>query len=154
MEKATQRLNLLFLDNEPLLAKDTGLRLSVSKTKPEVDSTTNPTVADKKRNSSRGNHREPSSSVTVDNQTVTPDKVDVLQTRPNHGRNKEDSDEYDERTAFQSGLEASPPLVAQSFCPAAAIMKLPYKYMRGTTAEIIGRRFFDKGQFWAREWDL
>ncbi|KAI7977964.1 hypothetical protein EIK77_009504 [Talaromyces pinophilus] len=148
MEKATQRLNLLFLNNEPLLAKDTGLRLAVPKTKLEVDSTTNPTVADKKKNLPHGHHPELSASAAVDNQIVAP------QIRLDHGKNKEDGDEFDERTAFQSGLEASSSLVAQSFCPAAAIVKLPYKYMRGTTAEIIGRRFFDKGQFWAREWDL
>lgn len=154
MEKATQRLDLLFLNNEPLLAKDTGLRLPVSKTKPEADSTTSPSVADKKKNLPHGNHPELSSSMAVDNQTVAPDKVVVLQTRSNYVKSKEEDDEFDERTAFQSGLEASPSLVAQSFCPAAAIMKLPYKYMRGTTAEMIGRRFFDKNQFWAREWDL
>lgn len=146
MEKATQRLNLLFLNNQPLLAKDTGLRLPVPKTKPEVDSTTNPTVDDKKKNLPHGRHPELSASAAVDNQIVAP--------QISHGKNKVDGDELVEGTAFQSDLEASSSLVAQSFCPAAAIMKLPYKYMRGTTAEIIGRRFFDKGQFWAREWDL
>lgn len=153
MEKATQRLNLLFLNNELLLAKDTGLRLPVSKTKPGVDSTANPTV-DKKKNLPHGHHPDLPTSAAVDNQIVAPNKVDAPQIRLNHGKNKEGGDEFDERTAFQSGLEASSSLVAESFCPAAAIMKLPYKYMRGTTAEIIGRRFFDKGQFWAREWDL
>ena len=67
---------------------------------------------------------------------------------------RKDSHDFDERTAFQSGIEASPSMLAQSFCPAAAIMKLPYKYMRGTTAQMIGSRFFDAGRFWAREWDL
>lgn len=151
MEKATQRLNLLFLNNEPLLEKDTGLRLPVMKTKPEI--LTNRTVANESRILSHGHHPEPSASAVFNNQIVAPDNIDALQTRLNDGRNRE-SDGYDERVAFQSGLEASPSVVAQSFCPAAAIMKLPYKYMRGTTAEIIGRSFFDKGQFWAREWEL
>jgi hypothetical protein len=154
MEKATQRLNLLFLNNEPLLEKDTGLRLPVSQTEPEVLPPTNQTATNKKRNLPHGSNPELSSSVAVDNQIVAPNKVGVHQTRLNHGKDKEDGVEFDERTAFQSGLEASPSLLAQSFCPAAAIVKLPYKYMRGTTAERIGRRFFDKAQFWAREWDL
>lgn len=149
MEKATQRLNLLFLNNEPLLEKDTGLRLPISKTKPK----TNPAVADKNTDLLHG-HPELSACAAVDNQIIAFNKVDTQQSRLVHGRNKGDGDEFDERTAFQSGLEASPSLVTQSFCPAAAILKLPYKYMRGTTAVMIGRRFFDKGQFWAREWDL
>lgn len=154
MEKATQRLNLLFLNNEPLLAKDTGLRLPVSKPKPEALSTTGQTVVDKKRHLPHGKHGDFSASVPVKNPTVAPNKVDESQTKFNHGKDKEDGDEPDERTAFESGIKASPSLVAQSFCPAAAIIKLPYKYMRGITAEIIGKRFFDRGQFWAREWDL
>lgn len=150
MDKATQRLNRLFLNNESLLEKDTGLRLSVSSAKPGVLYNNSPNVANKNRNLPHSHSPE----LPVDNHIVAPSEADALQIRLNHVNDNGGGDEFDERTAFQSGLEASPFLVAHSFCPAAAIMKLPYKYMRGTTAGVIARRFFDKGQFWAREWDL
>lgn len=142
MENATQRLNILFLNHQALLDKDTGLRLPVSQTKPVVLTTTDKIVTDEKKKPSHGD------------QIVASKTSEVLQTGLNHGRNEKDSHDFDERTAFQSGIEASPSMLAQSFCPAAAIMKLPYKYMRGTTAQMIGSRFFDAGRFWAREWDL
>ncbi|EEA27509.1 hypothetical protein TMatcc_004195 [Talaromyces marneffei ATCC 18224] len=154
MEKATQRLNLLFLNNESLLEEDTGLRLPISKTKSEDPSTPSQNVAHKKQHLYHGNSIQSSTSVAAKNLTVVPNKVGKPQTRLDHGMDKEDGNEFDERSAFESGIEASMTLVARSFCPAAGIIKLPYKYMHGLTAERIGKRFFDRGQFWAREWDL
>lgn len=40
------------------------------------------------------------------------------------------------------------------FCPALAISRFPYKYLRGIVSERVGNAFFDNGKFWARSWKL
>ncbi|KAH8692729.1 hypothetical protein BGW36DRAFT_302862 [Talaromyces proteolyticus] len=57
-------------------------------------------------------------------------------------------------SVFESGVEPSSSLITQSFCPAAAIAKLPYKYLHGEKSKTVGKRFFDQDQFWQRKWDL
>lgn len=134
MDKSRQRLNLLFSNKESLLEKDTGLRLPVSGTEKELDVSTNEGFA-----------------ITAITQALATTKVHG----PVDGENKEDGSEVDECRAFESGIIPPLSLVAQSFCPAVAIARLPYKYMRrDETSQAIGKHFFDQGGFWKRDWDL
>ncbi|KAF1344164.1 hypothetical protein BDV97DRAFT_403110 [Delphinella strobiligena] len=41
-----------------------------------------------------------------------------------------------------------------SFCPILAVAKFPYKYISKRFSEAVSDKFFNKGQFWNREWDL
>ncbi|KKK14207.1 hypothetical protein P175DRAFT_0515516 [Aspergillus ochraceoroseus IBT 24754] len=41
-----------------------------------------------------------------------------------------------------------------AFCPLLAISKFPYRHVRGDLMQQVASRFFDKGQFWERTWDL
>ncbi|OKL60357.1 hypothetical protein UA08_04098 [Talaromyces atroroseus] len=127
MDKPTQRLNLLFSNNEFLLKKDTGLHLPVPEPKLNLP----------------GN-------MTANSQTL----VEESSANLSRGKNKEHGGEPDECLAFETGIAPPSSLVAQAFCPAAAIAKLPYKYMRRETSGAISSRFFEKGAFWARDWEL
>lgn len=40
------------------------------------------------------------------------------------------------------------------FCPVVTISRYPYKYIHGGDADLIAKRFFDRGKFWERTWDL
>jgi hypothetical protein len=44
--------------------------------------------------------------------------------------------------------------LAASFCPAVAVSRYPYKYVRGELSQTIAHHFFDEGKFWNRVWDL
>lgn len=152
MDQATRRLNLLFLDKASLLAKDTGLRVPLST--PKADPTNGQSASIKKIDASLerskgilgetpANKNQESAARSEGSQTAMVQKEDNVR---------------DEMLSERSPFEASPvspaSLLAQSFCPAVAITKLPYKYMRGETARSIAHRFFDQGQFWSREWNL
>lgn len=41
-----------------------------------------------------------------------------------------------------------------TFCPILAMSRYPYHYIRGDLMQKVASRFFDRGQFWEREWDL
>ncbi|KAF2101219.1 hypothetical protein NA57DRAFT_18202, partial [Rhizodiscina lignyota] len=41
-----------------------------------------------------------------------------------------------------------------SFCPVLPLSKYCYKYIGHENSQPVAERFFDKGQFWQREWDL
>lgn len=40
------------------------------------------------------------------------------------------------------------------FCPAVAISRFPWKFLKGDVAERVGKSFFDGGKFWGRSWKL
>lgn len=42
----------------------------------------------------------------------------------------------------------------QSFTPILALSKFPYKFCNQSNSQDIASAFFDRGKFWAREWDL
>lgn len=41
-----------------------------------------------------------------------------------------------------------------SFCPILAVAKFPYKYISKRFSDAVSDKFFNKGQFWNRKWDL
>ncbi|KAL2860583.1 hypothetical protein BJX68DRAFT_261514 [Aspergillus pseudodeflectus] len=41
-----------------------------------------------------------------------------------------------------------------TFCPITALSRFPYHHIRGDLMQTVAGRFFDKGQFWGRTWDL
>ncbi|PKY08334.1 hypothetical protein P168DRAFT_314439 [Aspergillus campestris IBT 28561] len=40
------------------------------------------------------------------------------------------------------------------FCPLLALSKYPYKYLQGEMRDKVANRFFERGLFWKRQWDL
>lgn len=153
MDQATQRLNLLFLDNASLLAKDTGLRVPLST--PKADLTNGQRASIKKTDASLERSKRILGETPANKNQESAARSEGSQAAIVQ---KEDNNVKDEMLNERSPFETSPgspgSLLAQSFCPAVAITKLPYKYMRGETARSIAHRFFDQGQFWSREWNL
>lgn len=41
-----------------------------------------------------------------------------------------------------------------TFCPLLALSKYPYKYLQGEMSQKVANRFFERGLFWKRQWDL
>ncbi|KAL4906248.1 hypothetical protein BDW74DRAFT_177266 [Aspergillus multicolor] len=41
-----------------------------------------------------------------------------------------------------------------TFCPLVALSRFPYHHIRGDLMQKVAGKFFDKGRFWDREWDL
>ncbi|KAL4816264.1 hypothetical protein BDW67DRAFT_191164 [Aspergillus spinulosporus] len=41
-----------------------------------------------------------------------------------------------------------------TFCPMLAMSRFPYHHIRGDLMQKVASRFFDKGQFWDRKWDM
>ncbi|OCK75742.1 hypothetical protein K432DRAFT_408757 [Lepidopterella palustris CBS 459.81] len=54
-------------------------------------------------------------------------------------------------TTLTCGSLASP---LQSFSPILPVSKYPYKFVNQCDSQRIASRFFDRGKFWNREWDL
>ncbi|KAL4916315.1 hypothetical protein BDW62DRAFT_218806 [Aspergillus aurantiobrunneus] len=50
--------------------------------------------------------------------------------------------------------DAAPSPHDGTFCPMTAISRFPYHHIRGRLMQQVASRFFDKGQFWDRSWDL
>lgn len=42
----------------------------------------------------------------------------------------------------------------QPFCPLMAVARFPYRYIQGGLSQTVASRFFDRGKFWERSWDL
>ncbi|KAL2867067.1 uncharacterized protein BJX67DRAFT_381386 [Aspergillus lucknowensis] len=62
----------------------------------------------------------------------------------------------DKRTpavAFQ-GPNATPSPHDGTFCPFSAVSRFPYHHIRGDLMHRVASKYFDKGQFWDRTWDL
>ncbi|RDW86522.1 uncharacterized protein DSM5745_03164 [Aspergillus mulundensis] len=41
-----------------------------------------------------------------------------------------------------------------TFCPLVALSRFPYHHIRGELMQKVAGKFFDRGQFWDRQWDL
>lgn len=54
-------------------------------------------------------------------------------------------------TTLDRGHLGSP---THHYSPVVALSKYPYKWCDKTHAQDIASAFFDRGKFWAREWDL
>ncbi|KAI9371881.1 hypothetical protein BJX61DRAFT_481700 [Aspergillus egyptiacus] len=64
-----------------------------------------------------------------------------------------DNDKIAPSTAF-SPTDVPPSPHDGTFCPLAAISRFPYHHIRGDLKQRVASKFFDKGQFWERDWDL
>ncbi|KAL5339144.1 hypothetical protein BJX70DRAFT_397923 [Aspergillus crustosus] len=51
-------------------------------------------------------------------------------------------------------LDSPPSPHDGTFCPLTAVSKFPYHHIRGELMQKVAGKFFDKGQFFARRWDL
>lgn len=57
-------------------------------------------------------------------------------------------------------IQSEPPVTTPSipsdgtFCPLLALSKYPYKYLQGEIRDKVANRFFERGLFWKRQWDL
>lgn len=140
----SERLSLLFAQDLSLLEKNTGLRVPNE----ALNSAKEP-QADREIPAQDNCTGRPTLTMAAPASTNSP-LVD--QKRP---RDKEDGASFPSQFDwFDTGVEPPPDLIARAFCPAMAIAKLPYKYIRGEKSQAIGRSYFDQGQFWQRKWDL
>ncbi|CRG85892.1 hypothetical protein PISL3812_02895 [Talaromyces islandicus] len=139
----SERLSLLFAQDLSLLEKNTGLRVSN-----ETSNSAKGYQAGRETPAEGNCTGRPALNMAgpVSNNSTLAD-----QKRP---RTKEEDGSLSQYAMFDTGVQPPPALIAHAFCPAMAIAKLPYKYMRGEKSQAIGRCFFDQGQFWQREWDL
>jgi hypothetical protein len=61
----------------------------------------------------------------------------------------------DKSTLKDSPSDPAPPSPHDgTFCPITALSRFPYHHIRGDLMQTVAGRFFDKGQFWGRTWDL
>lgn len=146
----SERFSLLFAQDMSLLQKDTGLRVS--------NATSNSAKEDQP--GTEGPAEGPAEGNCTSRQTLSMaphgSNISPLADQKK-SKDKEDGDATSSLTQysfFDSGIQPPPDLIAHSFCPALAIARLPYKYMRGEKSQAIGRCFFDQGLFWQRKWDL
>ncbi|KAL2854813.1 hypothetical protein BJY01DRAFT_257605 [Aspergillus pseudoustus] len=60
------------------------------------------------------------------------------------------------KTAYEASLsDPAPPSPHDgTFCPITALSRFPYHHIRGELMQRVASKFFDKGQFWDRPWDL
>lgn len=126
---ATERLELLFAQDSAILQINTHLRPA-----PPALPIAEPTTADQTvipLSESSGN-RSAKLSVSVEEAKSTSPVLDAV-----HGP-------YDTAPSPHDG----------TFCPMTAISRFPYHHIRGDLMQRVASKFFDKGQFWDRPWDL
>jgi hypothetical protein len=143
----SERLSLLFAQDLSLLQKNTGLRVSNAE----------PTSTKEDQTGTEA----PAEGICTGRQTLNmaaPGSNNSPKADQKRPKDKEEGGDAisspTQYSMFDTGIQPPPALIAHSFCPALAIAKLPYKYMRGEKSQAIGRCFFDQGLFWQRKWDL
>lgn len=128
------RLNLLFAQDEALLRVNTRLRVTAP-SQPHVEK-----PIEKEKDSTE--------QQIPDEMIISCDKQAPVEASP------------DSTTRGQPGrptaIPSSPdPLEHDgSFCPLMGIAKYPYRFVKGQLSQTVASRFFDRGQFWTRCWDV
>jgi hypothetical protein len=56
--------------------------------------------------------------------------------------------------ALSHDREEPPTPLDGFFCPLMAMSRYPYKFVRKELSQTVASRFFDRGKFWQRVWDL
>lgn len=129
-------LKLLFGAEPSLLQVDTGLRSRVSDPVPDPVSDTQDAVVETVDTVVK----------TVENATVDVVENFVVDTSENT-IDKDDNEVVEKRAGDKSTLSGT-------FCPAIALSRFPYKFIRDNQSQSVASEFFDKGKFWERTWDL
>jgi hypothetical protein len=65
-----------------------------------------------------------------------------------------DNEMVDVGSSTQGPVWPSDIVLAESFCPAVALSRFPYLFLRGDISQKVASRFFDANKFWDRGWDL
>ena len=128
------RLCLLFNQDEALLQVNTGLRV----TPPE------PIV----ENAPQEENHDTAPSNLEDLEKVLPDQT----TLQHPGQPKPDQES--ESTASSEQTPQDPLEHDGSFCPLLAISRYPYRFLKDKLSQSVASRFFDRGKFWSRSWDV
>lgn len=125
-------LELLFRDEPSLLQMDTGLRA-----------------------------REPEEPVSEDqDDTVAVDQEDTIAVNAKDtvaiGQDENRDIEREETPPTDNPNPPQTPSVnpSGSFCPAIALSRFPYKFIRDHLCQLVASEFFNEGKFWDRTWDL
>ncbi|KAI9045473.1 uncharacterized protein KD926_007888 [Aspergillus affinis] len=137
------RLCLLFDQDEALLQINTGLKVAAPE--PIVEKPILEEVSS-----------EQTATLVEDLDKVSPDKATQqrVTTDPNLKPDQE-SESTASPSSEQISSAAPDPLENDgSFCPLLGISKYPYRFLKDRLSQSVASRFFDRGQFWSRSWDV
>ncbi|KAL1964111.1 hypothetical protein VTN77DRAFT_7529 [Rasamsonia byssochlamydoides] len=168
MDKA-ERLRLLFEDDDFLLNSNTGLHPPASAVEPATTQMESPPAEKDAPGQVQNPIPLPSESCSVAANDTADEIEEHVSTCNPATDSREDAvnDNYakpnkvetkhcggEKSPVLQPGLENSAVSLSQYFCPLLAVSRLPYKYIYDKQSYSIANRFFDKGKFWQRQWDL
>ncbi|KAK1139866.1 hypothetical protein N8T08_011111 [Aspergillus melleus] len=125
------RLCLLFDQDEALLQANTGLRVVPQ---------------------DHGTEKAPSGQTGI----LVEEHLEKASPEKTTQETPDNPDQASESTASseQSSSSPDPPEHDGSFCPLLAISRYPYRFLKDKLSQSVASRFFDRGQFWSRSWDV
>lgn len=125
----TQRLELLFAQDSAILQIDTHLRPAHPAGPPAEPANADQTIHSLSESPGNRSHKL---SVSVEEANSTTPVLDAAHSLHDTASNPHNG----------------------TFCPITAISRFPYHHIRGDLMQRVASKFFDKGQFWDRPWDL
>lgn len=147
------RLSLLFDQDEALLHINTGLRV-VAPAPSEIKEPIQKETQTVDRQVSEGQ-----TTTQVKDDSAKSPPGETTQQHPDRATTAplplKISQAPDSKASPEPGLESPDPLQHDgSFCPLVGVSRYPYKFLKDKLSQAVANRFFDRGQFWSRGWDV
>ncbi|KAL4992169.1 hypothetical protein BDW68DRAFT_197387 [Aspergillus falconensis] len=98
--------------------------------------------------------RHPEPAASRGTPPVVDEGPDLLKKSVSQHANLSISTEKGENSTVTIRGSATPGPHNGTFCPMLAMSRFPYYHIHGDLMQKVASRFFDKGQFWDRKWDL